>query len=110
MQYVCAKCGNTHYESDQFQATGGNFAKIFDIQNKKFVTVTCTRCGYTELYKQQGSEAWFFGDFWTNSPPLAPVSQKAPFPMGTALSVFPQRQIQFTVPSRRGAGSGCSAP
>ena len=58
MQYVCAKCGNTHYESDQFQATGGNFAKIFDIQNKKFVTVTCTRCGYTELYKQQGSEAW----------------------------------------------------
>ena len=42
MQYVCAKCGNTHYESDQLQATGGNFAKIFDIQNKKFVTVTCT--------------------------------------------------------------------
>ena len=101
MQYVCAKCGNTHYESDQFQATGGNFAKIFDIQNKKFVTVTCTRCGYTELYKQQGSEAWDI---------LEPVSQKAPFPMGTALSVFPQRQIQFTVPSRREAGSGCSAP
>ena len=91
MQYVCAKCGNTHYESDQFQATGGNFAKIFDIQNKKFVTVTCTRCGYTELYKQQGSEAWDILDFLTNS-------------------VFPQRQIQFTVPSRRGAGSGCSAP
>ena len=57
MQYVCAKCGNTHYESDQFQATGGNFAKIFDIQNKKFVT---------ELYKQQGSEAWDILDFLTN--------------------------------------------
>ncbi|MEG0695378.1 MAG: zinc ribbon domain-containing protein, partial [Erysipelotrichaceae bacterium] len=24
-QYVCAKCGNTQFESDQFQATGGNF-------------------------------------------------------------------------------------
>ena len=65
-QYVCAKCGCTQFVSDQFQATGGNFAKIFDIQNKKFVTVTCTRCGYTELYKQQGSEAWDILDFLTN--------------------------------------------
>ena len=32
-QYVCEKCGNMHYVSDQFQATGGNFAKIFDVQN-----------------------------------------------------------------------------
>ena len=51
-QFVCVKCGCTHYESDQFQATGGNFAKIFDIQNKKFITGSCTQCGYTELYKQ----------------------------------------------------------
>ena len=28
-----------------------NFAKIFDVQNKKFITITCTKCGYTELYK-----------------------------------------------------------
>ena len=26
-QYICPKCGNNHYESDQFQATGGNFDK-----------------------------------------------------------------------------------
>lgn len=51
-QYVCVKCGCRHYESDQFQATGGNFAKLFDIQNKKFITITCFDCGYTELYKQ----------------------------------------------------------
>lgn len=50
--FVCVKCGGRHYETDQFQATGGNFAKLFDIQNKKFVTVTCCDCGYTELYKQ----------------------------------------------------------
>ena len=31
---------------------GCNFAKLFDIQNKKFVTVSCCDCGYTELYKQ----------------------------------------------------------
>ena len=38
---------------DRLQATGGNFAKMFDIQNKKFVTISCCNCGYTELYRQR---------------------------------------------------------
>ena len=50
--FTCIKCGGQRYETDQFQATGGNFAKFFDIQNKKFITVSCSQCGYTELYKQ----------------------------------------------------------
>lgn len=65
VQYVCAKCGYHHYESDQFQATGGNFAKIFDVQNKKFVTISCAQCGYTELYKTGGSEGWDILDLLT---------------------------------------------
>ena len=67
IQYVCPKCGNRTYETDQFQATGGNFAKIFDIQNKKFVTVSCTHCGYTELYKAQTSDGWTILDFLLNN-------------------------------------------
>ena len=51
--YQCPKCGNNTYTSDQFQATGGNFAKIFDVQNKKFITISCQRCGYTELYRAE---------------------------------------------------------
>lgn len=62
-QYVCVKCGNQSFESDQFQATGGNFAKIFDIQNKKFITISCTRCGYTELYKANSDSGWNILDF-----------------------------------------------
>ena len=62
-QYVCPKCGGHGYESDQFQATGGNFAKIFDVQNKKFVTISCLACGYTELYKAQSSSGWNVLDF-----------------------------------------------
>ncbi|HCA72101.1 MAG TPA: DNA-binding protein [Ruminococcaceae bacterium] len=50
-QYVCPKCGCLQYETDQFQATGGNFAKLFDVQNKKFITVSCVQCGYTEIYR-----------------------------------------------------------
>lgn len=62
-QYMCQKCGCTQYESDQFQATGGNFAKIFDIQNKKFITVSCAQCGYTELYKDNGNDGSNILDF-----------------------------------------------
>ena len=35
IQYVCVKCGCRSYDSDQFQATGGDFAKLFNVQNKK---------------------------------------------------------------------------
>ena len=41
IQYVCVKCGCRSYDSDQFQATGGDFAKLFNVQNKKFVTISC---------------------------------------------------------------------
>ncbi len=61
--YVCPKCGNTQYESDQFQATGGNFAKLFDVQNKKFITLSCTQCGYTELYRAQTDTGMNILDF-----------------------------------------------
>lgn len=62
-QYVCVKCGNTSYESDQFQATGGNFAKFFDVQNKKFITISCSKCGYTEIYKSTTSTGANILDF-----------------------------------------------
>ncbi|HIV30287.1 MAG TPA: zinc ribbon domain-containing protein [Candidatus Pullichristensenella excrementipullorum] len=62
-QYVCPKCGCTQFEHDQFQATGGNFARIFDIQNKRFITISCAQCGYTELYKASTSSGWNILDF-----------------------------------------------
>ncbi len=65
-QYSCPKCGCRSYVSDQFQATGGNFAKIFDVQNKKFITVSCEQCGYTELYRAQTSSGMNILDFLLN--------------------------------------------
>ncbi|MDO4280206.1 MAG: zinc ribbon domain-containing protein [Peptococcaceae bacterium] len=62
-QYTCPKCGCHRFESDQFQATGGNFAKFLDVQNKKFITISCQDCGYTELYKQQTSAGGNILDF-----------------------------------------------
>lgn len=64
--YKCPKCGNRNYETDEFRATGGVFSKIFDIQNKKFTTVSCTRCSYTEIYKASSSQLGNIFDFFTN--------------------------------------------
>lgn len=66
LQYKCAKCDNTQYETDMIRATGGAFAKIFDVQNKKFTVVTCTRCGYSELYKGKTSGLGNVFDFFTS--------------------------------------------
>ncbi|MCF8362021.1 MAG: zinc ribbon domain-containing protein [Prolixibacteraceae bacterium] len=65
-QYVCPKCGSKEYEVDRMRATGGAFAKIFDVQNKKFTTVSCVRCGYTELYKGRTSGFGNVFDFFTS--------------------------------------------
>ncbi|MDA3812809.1 MAG: zinc ribbon domain-containing protein [Candidatus Cloacimonetes bacterium] len=65
-RYVCPKCGNIQYETGEFRATGGTFSKIFDVQNKKFTTVTCTRCKYTEIYKADSSTLGNIFDFFTN--------------------------------------------
>ena len=61
--YKCPKCGCTSCEVDQLQATGGTMAKLFDIQNKRFTTVSCTRCGYTELYKAVSDDGMDVLDF-----------------------------------------------
>ena len=53
--WECPKCQNKDFESDQLAATGGRLTKRFNIQNKKFTTVTCTRCSYTEMYRTDTS-------------------------------------------------------
>ncbi len=62
--FVCAKCGHTEFEADEFRATGGNFAKFADVQNKKFTTVSCKQCGYTELYRGETSMLGNILDFF----------------------------------------------
>ncbi len=65
-QYVCPKCGCTSYEQDQFQATGDNLTKVFNVQNKRFYTVSCTQCGYTELYRGKTTTGMNILDFLMN--------------------------------------------
>ena len=49
-RFVCAKCRSEGAHVKRFAATGTGLSRLFDIQHNKFVAVSCTNCGYTELY------------------------------------------------------------
>ena len=66
LNYTCPKCGNTTCETDEFRATGGFLSKMFDVQSKRFTTVTCTHCKYTELFKASSSTLGNIFDLFTN--------------------------------------------
>lgn len=51
----CPKCGHTETEVGEITTTGGGLSKMFDIQTNSFRVVSCTSCGYSELYRDTGS-------------------------------------------------------
>lgn len=63
--YECPKCGNTGCEIGEFRGTGGFLGKLFDVQTRKFSTVVCTNCRYTELYHADSSTLGNIFDFFT---------------------------------------------
>ena len=65
-KYVCPKCGNHGYEASEIRTTGSFVTKLFNIQNKKFTTLTCSRCRYTELYAASSNQLGNILDFFTN--------------------------------------------
>lgn len=64
-RWQCPKCGRYEFETDTLTGTGGFFSRMFDIQNKRFTTVTCVQCRYTELYKVQSGMLGQVFDFFT---------------------------------------------
>ncbi|MBL7066763.1 MAG: zinc ribbon domain-containing protein [Candidatus Marinimicrobia bacterium] len=64
--YICPKCRNNEYETGEVRTTGSFLAKIFDVQNVKFTSVTCKRCRYTELFKADSNMLGNIFDLFTN--------------------------------------------
>ena len=54
IRFPCAKCQITQYETEEIRTTG-KYSRFFDIQNKKFTAVSCTQCGYTEIFRGDSS-------------------------------------------------------
>ncbi|MHC4105335.1 MAG: zinc ribbon domain-containing protein [Planctomycetota bacterium] len=66
LNYTCPKCGNNQCEVGEMRATGGFLSKIFDVQSKRFTTVICTNCQYTEIYRATSSMLGNIFDLFTN--------------------------------------------
>lgn len=66
LNYICPKCGNRQFETGEFRATGGFLSKVFDVQSRRFTTVTCTNCQYTEIYRTSSSMLGNIFDLFTN--------------------------------------------
>ncbi|HPG39443.1 MAG TPA: zinc ribbon domain-containing protein [bacterium] len=64
LNYTCPKCKNNQCQVGEIRTTGGFLTKVFDIQNKRFTSVTCTRCSYTEFYKADSSALGSIFDFF----------------------------------------------
>ena len=62
--FACPKCKHTEYETNEIRTTG-KYSRFFDVQNKKFTAVSCTSCGFTEIYKGDSSTLGNIFDFFT---------------------------------------------
>jgi predicted nucleic-acid-binding Zn-ribbon protein len=66
IKYSCPKCGSRSCTTGEIRAVGSFITKIFDIQNRRFTTVTCNNCKYTELYDIPSKKLGNVLDFFTS--------------------------------------------
>ena len=50
-KFICLKCKNENFDEGKISTTGGGLTKFLNIQNNKFITISCTECGFTEIFK-----------------------------------------------------------
>ncbi|KKM90891.1 zinc ribbon domain-containing protein [Pseudoalteromonas sp. AS71] len=63
--WSCPKCNNNEFDTGEIRVSGGFWSRIFDVQNKKYTAVTCSRCSFTEFYKGSSSTLGNVFDFFT---------------------------------------------
>jgi hypothetical protein len=49
-RFVCAKCRTVGGRVKRIAATGTGISRLFDVQHNRFIAVSCTNCGFSELY------------------------------------------------------------
>ncbi len=50
IKYACPKCGSRTCITGEISTTGKFLTRILNIQYKRFASVVCTECKYTEFY------------------------------------------------------------
>ncbi len=65
-QYSCIKCNGAEYRAGELRTTGSGISRFLNVQNQKYATVSCAGCGYTELFRMDGSGIGNIVDIFTN--------------------------------------------
>lgn len=63
--WTCPKCGNERFDVGQIRASGGGISSVLDVESKRFASVTCERCHYTEFYRSSAKAITKVLDFFT---------------------------------------------
>jgi len=62
-KYSCPKCGNHEFELGEVFMAGSIIAKILNFEYRRFSSVACTKCTFTELFKTPKKEIQNVLDF-----------------------------------------------
>jgi hypothetical protein len=49
-KFVCPKCQHQGAHVERLAMSGTGLSRLLEIQSKKYAFVSCTHCGYTEVY------------------------------------------------------------
>jgi predicted nucleic-acid-binding Zn-ribbon protein len=49
-EFVCARCENRGAHVERLAMSGTGFSRFLEIQKYRYAFVSCTNCGYTEVY------------------------------------------------------------
>jgi uncharacterized protein len=52
-RFKCVKCQGTMCQTKEVAMTGTGLSKMFDIQHNHFLFVSCSNCGYVEVYNSR---------------------------------------------------------
>ena len=53
--FECIKCENKEFVEGKINTTGSGLSKFFNIQLHRFQTISCSECGYTDLFRREKS-------------------------------------------------------
>lgn len=65
LRFTCPKCGHRVYEVGEIRVAGGMLSSVFDVENRKFSTVTCERCRHTDLFQAESGKLASLFDLFT---------------------------------------------
>ena len=55
--FSCTKCKGNKYKTGAIRTTGSGISRFLNLQNQKYNTISCDKCGYTEIYRAGGGGA-----------------------------------------------------